>query len=173
MSASTGSVTINSASQEDISFSYFLAICAEKNIIVNRELNDANSDDVTIRKICLNSKGVSVESAIFIQLKSCYSHDSYSVLEDGKISYRLKNKNYTDLIAESIIPKYLLILILPENSSQWVEESDDSLLLRRKMIWTRLTGQDPSDQDLVTIRIPNNQIVTSEWVDSILRKAVV
>jgi hypothetical protein len=60
----------------------------------------------------------------------------------GPIKYNLTSaKNFEDLRrTHTLIPKLLVVVLLPEDESTWVGLSEDALVLRRCGYWMSLVG---------------------------------
>lgn len=70
-----------------------------------------------------------------VQVKST----STAVIDDEFIRYPLKLKNYNELRkSKTLVPKILVIILLPDNSAEWVNQSSEELCLRRCGYWLSL-----------------------------------
>ena len=97
--------------------------------------------------------------AISAQLKSTSRTD---VIVGNEIHFPLPVKNYNDLRATTIMPRILIILVLPEKPIDqdeqpqlWVNQTPESLALLKCAYWTSLVNSpQTNNQSTVTITIP-------------------
>lgn len=74
---------------------------------------------------------------------------------DDHFAFVLPKKNYEDLRADTVTPRILVVLDMPEPSDDWLLVTNDNLVLRRCAYWTSLAGfPDTSNTTSVTVRIP-------------------
>src|SRR5579875_1864811 len=58
------------------------------------------------------------------------------------VVYDLDVKNFDDLRDPQVgCPRILVLLVLPEDESQWMEQTEEHLLLRNAAYWLSLKGQ--------------------------------
>ena len=63
----------------------------------------------------------------------------------------------------SPLPKLLIVLLLPDDPTQWLTLDENSLISRRCAYWVSLEGAPASDnQTGKTIAIPRTQLLTVE-----------
>lgn len=80
-------------------------------------------------------------NTLHLQLKS--TTEKNVKVKSGKIVYKLNAKNYRDLIRrknelknqKSTTPLFLILFILPEDESVWVEKLDDKLSISKHAYW--------------------------------------
>lgn len=154
--------------KEDLSICYLKAIAACKGIALEQPHHDDDSEDVYIKKIIDCGEGDLYISQLRFQLKATSSASVYSE-NDEYVSYDLKVKNYNDLCTSSIVPIVLGLLILPGNSSEWVNCTESELILKGKMYWLSLQNCEKSDNvSSVTIKIPKRNILNERTIESLL-----
>jgi hypothetical protein len=86
-----------------------------------------------------NGKTRLLDSGRSIQLQlKCTCEASVDRLPD-KIKYDLEAKTYNDLIDRRtlfpLVPLYLVVLVLPDISADWLVVAPDQLILRRTAFW--------------------------------------
>lgn len=160
---------IDTRYQEDINVSYISAICASVEIDYERIYHDQDSIDGLFKKKIDTVNGWYL-SECEVQLKSVYSKNEYK--DNGEsIIYKLKAKNYNDLCMTSIIPRILVLLVLPEDSNSWVNCSVDELIIKGKMYWTEFSGADTtSNKSTISVEISKSNILNSDAMLRILEK---
>ena len=132
----------------EISHAFLAALAARDGYSMQRGPDpDVDSIDATIRS------GVPRREAIDVQLKATATPDEK---EDG-LHFRLKRKNYNDLVSPRAVPLLLVVLELPAEESEWVDLTPERLIIRKCGWWLSLSGQDPMDAGSRTIVIPSSQ----------------
>lgn len=84
-------------------------------------------------------------------------------LTKSSITYDLSAKNYEDLRDPEVgCPRILVLLILPEEEDDWLEQTEDHLLIRRAAYWLSLRGLGPSDNERsVRLSIPRTNLFSA------------
>lgn len=102
-----------------------------------------------------------------LQLKST----SRDVIGTREIRYPLKLKNYDELrLDEFVIPRILLVVLLPENLADWIQQSEDELCLRYCGYWVSLRGMPATPNTAtVTVTLPRANRFTPDALQSILQ----
>jgi hypothetical protein len=159
---------IESHVKEGLSRAYAIAVAHNAGMNFSRPDFDYGFDG-TFREV-QNRNGRYCDSgfSIDIQLKS-----TVNIINDGEyIRYNLKVKNYNDLIITELgTPRILVLFVLPPNKTDWLNISETGTSLRNCAWWCSLRGMPPSSNvDTVPIRIPKNQILTSECLKELMNK---
>jgi hypothetical protein len=103
---------------------------------------------------------------VHIQLKATCERQ---VIRDGNlIRYDLEAKSYNDLVRRrgSMIPLYLVLLVLPDDTKEWLSVNADDLLLRRHAYWW-ITDKDAvptGNHRTVRIEIPAENALTLDFL---------
>jgi hypothetical protein len=103
-----------------------------------------------------------------LQLKST----SRDLLDDKYLRYPLKLKNYEDLrLLDFAIPRILIVLVLPENLADWLQQSEEELCLRYCAYWVSLRGMpETPNTTTVTISLPRSNQFTATALQSIMQR---
>ena len=103
-----------------------------------------------------------------LQLKST----SRDLLDDKYLRYPLKLKNYDDLrLLDFAIPRILIVLVLPENLADWLQQSEEELCLRYCAYWVSLRGMsETQNTTTVTISLPRSNQFTATALQSIMQR---
>ena len=121
--------------KEEFSYAYIYAVVSAAGYsfqIANRPL-DIGGIDIII-------SGEEQEYSLYpprleVQVKST----STAVPDNEFIRYPLKLKNYNELRkSKTLVPKILVIILLPDNPQEWVNQSEEELCLRRCGYWLSL-----------------------------------
>lgn len=97
---------------------------------------------------------------ISLQLKAT----SQKTVKDGVIKFQLPRKNYDDLKNDRlIIPRYLVVLLVPEDPDDWILHHPQHMSLHNTCYWTSIKN-DPAvkNKSKVTIDIPLTQRLDSD-----------
>ncbi len=97
---------------------------------------------------------------------------SRDVLRESQLSYPLSIKNYDDLRADTRTPRILIVVLLHQDNSQWLNQTEAELCLRHCAYWISLAGQ-PIRRNThnVTIHIPVANMFSSEQLSDLMEKA--
>lgn len=144
--------------EEDLSISYLRAIAAQSKITFELRRRDENSIDAQLSKMVITDEHKEFYAMFNVQLKAtCSTYEE----TDSSIKYPLKVKNYNDLRRKSSNSIILCLLILPEESSEWLLQTPEELALRKCMYWISLRDYpDTSNASTVTIEIPKTNVVS-------------
>lgn len=83
------------------------------------------------------------------------------VLRDDHVAFPLPLKNYDDLRIETITPRLLIVVVMPGNKDEWLDQSEDALCLRRCAYWHSMLGQpETTNSTTVTVHLPRSQVFT-------------
>ena len=89
----------------------------------------------------------------------------------NRIHFPLSVKNYDDLRIESVNPRILIILIMPQETRQWVTQTDDELCLRHCAYWLSLLDQPPThNTDNVTVYVPMTNMLSSDQLIGMMQR---
>jgi hypothetical protein len=91
------------------------------------------------------------------------------------LPFRLKQKNYDDLIIDVLVPRILLVVAVPSDTvSDWLSQNDERMILRRCGYWLNLRGMAPSvdtgaSDPRVTVHLPRAQLFTPEALGTMMQ----
>lgn len=93
-------------------------------------------------------------------------------LTDTVIPYDLDVKNYEDLRDPSAgCPRILVVLVLPADEGEWLEQTAEHLLLRRSAYWLSLRGFEPSlNRKSVRVMMPRANLFSVEALAGLMAK---
>ncbi len=102
-----------------------------------------------------------------VQVKST----SMPVVSEEFIRYPLKLKNYNELRKrKTLTPRILIVVLIPENSEEWVKQSEVELCLRRCGYWMSLQGEpETKNQESVTVYLPREQLFTVNYLKRMMQ----
>lgn len=121
--------------QEQLSRAYARAVLFNAGFRLSSPEVDDHGIDGTI--VDPNRRGV---NRIDFQLKATTRH----AITGGHIAYDLRVEDYNRLIVEDDVPRVLILFIMPDNTEEWLAQSQDELCLRKCSFWVSLMGEDRS-----------------------------
>ena len=126
------------AQMEQLSSAYLRAVVAAAGFGVDKPEIDDKSIDYRIDGYL--EPDFKFEPKLELQLK-CTASDYYR--KQAAIPFDLRRKNYNDLCRPALIPRILVVVVIPENPDLWLEQTEEHLLLRYCGYWLSLAGQLP------------------------------
>ncbi|MCB9524176.1 MAG: DUF4365 domain-containing protein [Myxococcales bacterium] len=138
--------------KEELSKAYIQAVAGMCGFTVGTWSQDHGCIDTTIRS--------PAKAAIDLQLKAT---SSQSIARDGFLAWQVEGAHYDKMSkVEVTTPHYLVLLWLPGDEAQWVEQSLEELILRRCAYFVKMTGQPARTAADPTVRLPLNQPFTAD-----------
>lgn len=97
---------------------------------------------------------------------------SRELLQEHHLTFPLSIKNYDDLRADVIVPRLLIVVLMPEQQDDWLHHSEEQLCLRHCGYWLSLSGQPDTDNTTtVTVHLPRQQRFDSETLHALMTRA--
>ncbi|WP_426748113.1 DUF4365 domain-containing protein [Myxococcus faecalis] len=156
--------------KEQLSVAYVHAVAARAGCSVERVGMDRDSIDL---KVC--ARGLLAENAaltspeLAIQLKATARVAHLG--QEGGFPFALSRKNYNDLVAPSLVPRILVVFVMPEAEESWLTQTPESLVLRHCAYWTSLRGQPRTLNDTgQTVRLSRERCFTHDTLRRLLEK---
>ena len=154
--------------KEQFSIAYIHTIAAQ--IGLNTASLSVDNDSVDL---ILKGKGYAGKirnPQIELQLK-CTSQTSN--ISQTAIHYPLKLKNYNDLRGNDVLcPRYLVVLLVPENPDDWIYFAETSLTLRNACYWASIRHYPKTFNKIsVSVDIPLSQQLTNHSLSYLMECA--
>jgi Domain of unknown function (DUF4365) len=167
MSMPIAGMTENEQKQQ-LSVAYVHAVAAHAGYACQVKTIDDDSIDVEVAaRGRVHVKAVLRSPKIDIQLKAT----SQDIFRDDHLAFSLPVKNYNDLREVSLVPRLLVVFILPQDKVHWLEQSDDQLIARRCAYWVSLLGQpETNNPTKITVRVPLNQRLTTDALRGLMER---
>ena len=129
---------------------------------------DEDSVDVLIgAKGRLHHRAVIRSPRIEIQLKTTSSPQ----VKTHHLTFPLKMKNYRELRERTLIPRLLVVLVLPKNPAEWMDMSEECMISRRCAYWVSLLGMaETSNTSKVSIRLPRSQQFNVDQLQGLMQR---
>lgn len=110
-------------------------------------------------------QGVNPNPKVDVQLKCTQNIRDFG----DKFAYDLNVSNYRRLRTESSIPSILVVVFVPDNVGDWLDQSEDRLLMRKCGYWLCLQGYAETDNDeTIAVHIPKSNMFTPSTVQDML-----
>ena len=151
--------------KEQFSIAYVRAIAAfARYSFYKPEIDD---DSVDLGIVGRDGTGPLSSPRLELQLK-CTSRD---ILGSNSLRFPITIKNYKDLIKNAFVPRILIVVVVPDDLSQWIEQSEEELCLRYCAYWTSLRGMlETKNTSNVTIEISRSNLFTVEVLQDIIER---
>lgn len=141
--------------KEQFSITYIRAIAAVAGYSLYRP--EVDNDSVDLGIVSKGGTGTVLAPRLELQLKST----ARNLSNENYINYPLILKNYNDLKINALVPRILVVVLIPEKITDWIKQTDDELCLRHCAYWVSLRGMvDTKNTSNVTIEIPRSNQFT-------------
>lgn len=144
-----------SACKEQISVAYLHAVTAAARCSLENLRVDYEGVDATVRQEAnhLHFSNAQVD----VQLK-CTSQ--VGILKDDHLAFRLERAHYDKLrAARTYTPRILAVMLVPADLGEWLEQSQDHMLVRRCAYWVCLQGDPERAGKKVTVKLPRSNVL--------------
>lgn len=135
--------------KERLSLVYIQSIASRCGYCYGDPSLDRDSIDISI------SAGGNMRPKIDFQLKATSSPQ----WQGDEVAFSLSRKNYDDLSAKRQTPIYLGLLVLPNDSAQWLQWSEEELIIKNCIYWLSLKDFPPISTERKTVKLPKNQVL--------------
>jgi Domain of unknown function (DUF4365) len=154
--------------KEEFSYAYIYAVASTAGYslqIASRSV-DLSGIDIII-------SGVETEYSLYpprleIQVKST----SADIIAENQLRYPLKIKNYNELRkSKTLTPRILVIVLIPENPSEWVQQSETELCLKKCAYWLSLQGMpETTNTESVTVYLQREQFFNVNTLKTLMQR---
>lgn len=97
---------------------------------------------------------------------------SRGVVRRDELVFPLSVKNYNDLRVPGIVPRILIVVVLPTSDGAWLEHSEEEPRVRHCGYWASLMGQpDTTNRRTVSVRIPRSQVFDTVQLQELMSRA--
>jgi hypothetical protein len=167
MGVAAAGMTENEQKQQ-LSVAYVHAVAARAGYACQVINIDDDSVDVQLAaRGIVHHKAVLRSPKLDVQLKAT----AQASLKHDHLAFPLPVKNYNDLREEALVPRLLVVLLLPDDDRLWLEQSEDQMISRSCAYWSTLFGQpETNNQSSVTIHLPRHQRFTVDALRAVMEK---
>ncbi len=159
--------------EEDLSRAYVQAVAARARLGLAVSIDDRSHDygiDGTFHQVqYVNNKRRESGFKLDFQLKACKN----VTFVNDMAKYDMEADTYNHLIhrdGNGGTPVILLLLALPQDEGDWLEFTEDELILRKCCYWARISGDPTTNTASVRIQIPTANRLTSEALLGLMAK---
>jgi hypothetical protein len=157
--------------ESELSYAYLHAVASRAGIIcevAGRHTDEAGVDAVLRVKGQLANDSILTQFAVEVQLKAT---KQVPIERNGNYSYSLKAKSYNELRSMNTgAPQLLIVFYLPEDSSSWLDHSEECLVSRRCAYWVSLHGAPETDVGSRTVYIPRANLLSVESLRAVMTR---
>ncbi len=151
--------------REQFSIAYVRAVAAVAGYSVDSPSVDHDSIDMGIA--ARGGSGTYRSPRIELQLKC----SSAAEVGEKSIAFPLKIKNYNDLRAKTLVPRILVVVIVPDELDDWLTHTEEELVLRRCGYWISIRCKpDTTSTRSVTVHLPREQLFNPEQLGAMLER---
>lgn len=150
--------------QEQLSFSYVRSVVFRAGLRLSTpEVDDHGIDGTVVNP---ERRGI---NRIDFQLKATTRYG----IGDTAISYDLRVEDYNRLVLDDDVPRVLILFIMPDDTDEWLAQSEDELCLRRCAYWISLMGQPISrNSSTVRVSVPLSNVLDQNGLDDMFRQLI-
>lgn len=143
--------------REELSIAYLHAVAARAGYAWEPTRVDLDGIDGWIRSRGRISADARIHSPMIgFQLKATSTIQGSS----DPIGFALKQKNYDDLRKQYAEPRYLALLLLPEDPEDWLKLDANEMVMRRCMYWHSLAKAAGTDNaSSTTVYLSRNNVL--------------
>jgi len=156
--------------ESELSLAYLHAVAAKASFSVTVPHIDSDGvDAIVAAKGYLTVESESYSPRIEIQLKASINA---AANEEGQIPFVLSKKNYDELRANSMVPRLLVLLVLPVDHMAWLIHEPERLIIQKCAYFLNLRGMaERSDVDSPTVYLPVVNMLTPELLIELMIRA--
>ncbi len=129
-------------------------------------IDQVDDDSVDMRVFTPGAKGTSRRPEFAAQLKA----SSENILRADGIHYSLKRKNYDDLRGDTLVPRILIVVLVPSDVERWLRQTEEEMCLHQFGYWMCLKGYPAITTQEKTVILPRLQTLTLPSMREIMRK---
>jgi len=152
--------------KERLSVSYVMAVAAKAGVACRLTTTPEYGVDaylVRVRKLC-NGKYRDTGHIISCQIKAATT----SQIRGDDIVYDMDVNDYNKLAEWEGGTCILVLLCLPQNPEDWLNLSEEELVLRRCCYWKQITDSPSSNDRSQRVFIPRSQVLTPQTIVDLL-----
>lgn len=155
--------------KQQLSIAYVHAVASRAGYACQVVLVDDDSVDVELAaRGRVHEHAVLMSPKLQVQLKAT----SQGVLKADHVAFPLPRKNYDELRVATMCPRLLVVLLLPANPEEWLEQTEERMITRRSAYWCSLLGMPASDNsETVSIRLPRSNVLSVENLRLLMERA--
>ena len=148
---------------ERFSLAYLEAVASQAGCWIAEPRIDRNSVDGILR-----GESSGRPCAIDFQAKAT----SQDIVHGDHLSFRLPINNYDDLRLTTRFPRILIVLLMPKEIDDWLNQTEEELCMRHCAYWRSIEGEpDVPNKDNVTVPIPLSKMFNGDQLTDMMNRA--
>jgi hypothetical protein len=133
-------------------------------------VDDDSVDRTLVARGWVHAKAVLRSPKIDVHLKSM-ARAPFLTGEES-FTFRLGKKNYNDLRHRAMVPRLLVVFLLPRDPGQWIEQNDERLLSRYAAYYVSLFGMpEASQRGKVPVVLPRKNLLSVDNLRRLMAQA--
>lgn len=149
--------------KEQLSAAYVLAVASAAQCSVKEVKVDDDSIDLTI--VSKQTGKIYHAPELNIQLKAT----ARASLCEDKLTFPLKVKNYDELRIKTLVPRILVVMVVPDTPELWIRQAEFKTQIYRCAYWVNLFGKSPSPNcTSISVELPRENIFTPAVLSRIM-----
>jgi Domain of unknown function (DUF4365) len=146
--------------KQQLSIAYLHAVASAAGFACQAAGVDNDSVDQTlVARGWVHKNALLRSPKIDVQLKSMAREPLMAT--DRSFTFRLNRKNYNELRYPSMVPRLLVVLLLPRQRRLWLEQDDQRMLSRYAAYYVSLSGMPEAIQrGKVPVTIPRKNLLS-------------
>ena len=163
----SGEYLSESMHKSRISLAYVNALASWAGYEIQETVVDLDSVDCRIAGRHDHDADVKIcDPTIYLQVKAT---SKYKISNDNSMHFKTDIRTYNNLRKRVRNPRFLVVLLLPEDPALWIEQDQERMISRKCAYYHSLDGHPPvSNKESTTILIPRVQIFSAPWLAEIM-----
>jgi hypothetical protein len=134
------------------------------------EVDNDSVDRTIVARGWLHKKALFRSPKIDVQLKS-FGREPLSE-DESSFTFRLNRKNYDELRHRAQVPRLLVVLLLPREPQQWLEQDHDRMITRHAAYYVSLAEMaDAPQRSKVPVELPRTNLLTVDALRRLMAQA--
>jgi Domain of unknown function (DUF4365) len=154
------------AQKEEFSYAYIHAIASAAGCTFGLASRQIDREGIDAFLSADRPGGIIEYPRLGLQVKCTAAH----LVNGDRLHYPLHLKNYNELRKTSLlIPRLLVVVVVPENPEQWLTQSPTELCLHHCAYWISLRGEpETENKTTVTVYIPLDNIFSTNTLTQLM-----
>jgi hypothetical protein len=157
--------------KQQLSIAYLHALASAAGFACQATAVDNDSVDRTlVARGWLHDKAVLRSPKIDVQLKSVTREHLRD--HETALTFRLNRKNYDELRHRAQVPRLLVVLILPRQPDQWIDQNHERMISRYAAYYVSLAGMaDAPQRGKVPVELPRSNLLSVDALRRLMEQA--
>jgi Domain of unknown function (DUF4365) len=153
--------------KEQFSKAYIHAVATIAGYSVSRP--DVDDDSIDLALAAKGEGDTARRPRIELQAKCTHSNNG----DEENFVYDLKIKNYDDLRIETIVPRILVVVVVPDlDFNLWMRYTEDEMCLRHRGYWCSILGYPDTPNDTtVRVSMPRTNLFSPDNLRAMMERA--